>query len=87
MDNGSNKRTRKEKMRPPKTVNESQPLVERHQVDIEHPQSSSQMCYINEVGTSENPDALILGNLEASNGIQDFSINYTSFGEMYDQIL
>jgi hypothetical protein len=87
MDNGSNKCTRKEKLRPPKIVNESQPLVGLHQMDIEHPQSSSQMCYINEVGTLENSNILVLGNHEASNGIQEFFINYTSSGEMYDQIL
>jgi hypothetical protein len=35
--------------------------------------------------TSEKPDALILGNHETSMGIQEISINYTSFREVYDR--
>jgi hypothetical protein len=52
-DNAPNKRQRKEKMRPPqKIVNVSQPVVDRHFVDI--PQSSTQACYRNEnASTSE----------------------------------
>jgi hypothetical protein len=43
------------------------------------------VCYINEnASTSKNPDTLILGNHEESNGIEEFSINYTSFREVYD---
>jgi hypothetical protein len=34
--------------------------------------------------TSENLDDLILGNYEASMGIQEISINYTSSREVYD---
>jgi hypothetical protein len=41
-----------------KTVNVSQPRVDRHLVDI--PQSSTQARYrIENVRTSENPDALV----------------------------
>jgi hypothetical protein len=72
-------------MRPlQKTVNVSQPGVDRHLVDI--PQSSTQVRYRNEsASTSENPDALVLGNHEASMGIQEISIDYTSSGEVYDR--
>jgi hypothetical protein len=83
-DNAPNKRPRKEKTRPlQKTVNVSQHVVDRHLVDI--PQSSTQARYRNEnVSTSENPDDLILGNHETSTGIQEISINYTSFREVYN---
>jgi hypothetical protein len=67
-----------------KTVNVSQPMVDRYLVDIS--QSSTQACYRNEnASTLENSDALILGNHETSTGIQDVSINYTSSGEVYDR--
>jgi hypothetical protein len=83
-DNAPNKRSRKEKMRHlQKIVNMSQPVVDRHLVDI--PQSNTQACYRNENGsTSKNPDDLVLGNPETSTCIQDISINYTSFGAVYD---
>jgi hypothetical protein len=83
-DDTPNKHLRKEKMRPlQKTVNVSQLVVDRHLVDI--PQSSTQERYKKEIAsTSKNPDALILGNQETSMGIQEISINYTSFGEVYD---
>jgi hypothetical protein len=64
-------------------VNVSQPVVDRHLVDI--PQSSTQARYRNEnASISENPDALVLGNHETSTGIQEISINYTSSEEVYD---
>jgi hypothetical protein len=83
-DKAPNKRPRKGRRMPlQKIVNVSQPRVDRHLVDI--PQSSTQACYRNEnASTSENPDALVLGNHDASIGIQEISINYTSFGEVYD---
>jgi hypothetical protein len=83
-DNTPNKHPKKEKMRPlQKTVNVSQPVVDRHLVDI--PQSSTQAHYRNEnASMSENSDDLVLGNNETSTWIQEISINYTSFGEVYD---
>jgi hypothetical protein len=65
-------------MRPlQKTVNVSQPVVDRHLVDIS--QSSTQAHYRNEnANISENPDAFVLGNHETSMGIQEIFINYTS---------
>jgi hypothetical protein len=52
-------------------------------VDI--PKSNTHACYRNvNASTSENPNALVLGNHEASTGIQEISISYTSSGEVYD---
>jgi hypothetical protein len=85
MDNTSNKCLRKQKTRAlQKTVNVSQPVVERHCVDTNDPQSSSQARYINEVLTLGNPNDLVLGNYETSKGIQEVSINYNSSREVYD---
>jgi hypothetical protein len=68
-----------------KTVNVSQHRVDRHLVDIQ--QSSTQAHYRNEnAGTSENSDALVLGNHGVSMGIQEISINYASSEEVYDHI-
>jgi hypothetical protein len=53
-------------------------------VDIEDPQSSCQVHYINEAGTSENLVTVILGNHETSNRIQKISINYTNYADLYD---
>jgi hypothetical protein len=64
-------------------VNVSQPGVNRHLVDT--PQSSTQVRYRKvSASTSENPDALVLGNHETSTGIREISINYTSSREVYD---
>jgi hypothetical protein len=84
-DKSPNKRARKEKSSLlQKIVNVSQSRVDRHLLDI--PQSSTSACYRNEnASTSENPDALILGNHETSTGIQEIFINYTSFREVYDR--
>jgi hypothetical protein len=84
-DKAPNKHPRKEKMRHlQKIVNVSQPRVDRHLVDIS--QSNTQAWYRNEnASTSENPDALVLGNHEASLGIQGISVNYTSSEEVYDR--
>jgi hypothetical protein len=84
-DNAPNKHSRKEKtMLLQKTVNASQPGVDRHLVDT--PQSSTQAHYRKEsASTSENSDALILGNHETSTGMQEISINYTCSGEVYDR--
>jgi hypothetical protein len=49
------------------------------------PQSSSQARYINETRIPEIPDNRILGNHEASKGIEEIYINYTSSGEVYDR--
>jgi hypothetical protein len=83
-DNTPNKHPRKEKTKPlQKIVNVSQPVVDRQLMNI--PQSSTQARYRKEnASTSENPNDLILGNHETSMAIQEISINYTSFREVYD---
>jgi hypothetical protein len=55
-----------------------QPEVERHHKNANDSQSSSQACYTNESTTSEVTDNLVLGNHEASKGIEEISIKYTS---------
>jgi hypothetical protein len=84
-DKARSKHLRKEKMKPlQKIVNMRRTKIDRHLVNI--PQSSTQARYRNEnTSTSENPDALILGNHEASTGIQEIFINYTSSREVYDR--
>jgi hypothetical protein len=62
-----------------------QPDVEQHHSNADDPQSSSQARYINETRTSEIPDSLILRNHEASKGIEEISINYTSSGKVYNR--
>jgi hypothetical protein len=83
-DNTPNNHPRKEKMIPlQKTVNLSQPVVDRHLVDIS--QSSIQArCEKENASMSQNPDDLILENYKTSMGIQEISINYTSSREVYD---
>jgi hypothetical protein len=61
-----------------------QPEVERHHKNANDPQFSSQACYTNETIIFEIPDNLILGSHEASKGIEEISINYSSSGEVYD---
>jgi hypothetical protein len=49
-ENASNKHPKKEKTRSlQKTVNVSQTMVDRHLVNVSIPQSSTQVCYINEI--------------------------------------
>jgi hypothetical protein len=70
-DNAPNKHPRKEKTRHfQKTVHVNQPMVDRHLVDNNIPQSSIQVRYINEnARTSKNPDDLVFGNHETSKEI------------------
>jgi hypothetical protein len=64
----------------------SQLVIDRHLVDNNIPQSSTQARYINEnARTSKNHDDIVLGNHETSKGIQEISINYISSGEVYDR--
>jgi hypothetical protein len=61
-----------------------QPEVERHHKNANDPQSSSQTRHTNETRISKIHDNLVLENHEASKGIEEISINYTSSGEVYD---
>jgi hypothetical protein len=39
---------------------------------------------IEQAGGSKDPDSLVLGNHDEIHGVQEISINYTSFGELFD---
>jgi hypothetical protein len=39
---------------------------------------------IEQAGGSKDPDSLVLGNHDEFHGVQEISINYTSFGELFD---
>jgi hypothetical protein len=85
-DNASKKRPRNEKTKAHrKSKKVIQPEVERHHKNANDLQSSSEACYINETRISKFFDNLVLGNDEASKGIEEISINYTSSGEVYDR--
>jgi hypothetical protein len=84
-ETASEKRQRKGKSKAPrKSKNMIQPKVEWHHTNTNDPQSNSWALYINETRISEIPDNLVLGNHETSKGIEEFFINYTSSGEVYD---
>jgi hypothetical protein len=63
----------------------AQSEVEQHHLNANDLQSSSQACYTNGTRISEILDNLVLGNHEASKGIEEISINYTSSGKVYDR--
>jgi hypothetical protein len=85
-DNAPKKRPRNEKTKAHrKSKKVIQPEVERHHKNANDLQSSSEACYINETRISKFFDNLVLGNDEASKGIEEISINYTSSGEVYDR--
>jgi hypothetical protein len=80
------KRPRKEKTKAPrKSKNVIQSEVEWHHKNANNPQSNYQACYINETRISEIPHNLVLENHEASKGIEEIFISYTSSGEVYDR--
>jgi hypothetical protein len=68
-----------------KTVNASQAKVDGHQVDTINPRPNPPVHTIEQVGGSEDIDCLILGNHDEFHGVQEISINYTSFRELLDR--
>jgi hypothetical protein len=70
---------------PRKSKNVIQPKVERHYMNANDPEFSSQACYTNETRISEILNNLILENHEASKGIEEIPINYTSSEKVYDR--
>jgi hypothetical protein len=62
------KHTRKQRDEYLGTVNETQPQVERHRVDLHNPPPTSTVHSIFDDGTLERPDAIVLGNTEPSFG-------------------
>jgi hypothetical protein len=61
-----------------KKVNVSQPKVDGHQVDVINSRPSPNVHTTEQAGGSEDTNSLVLGNHD------EFSINYTSFGELHD---
>jgi hypothetical protein len=83
-DNASTKRQRKERnIQSSKSVNESQPSVDGHRVDIVHPQTSTHVHNLDVAGTSERPVSIVPVNQEDFHGVHEISINYTSSIELY----
>ena len=76
---------RKGKNKVSNTSNASQPYVERHRVGVQPSHPTSTVHSITDVGTSERPDAIILGNNDTSQGVHEISINYIESGESYDR--
>ena len=79
------KRQRKQDNKNSKSVNVTQQQVVRHQVNKQNSHPTSTVHSIPDVGTSEHPDAIVLGNNEPSRGVQEISINYIDSGESYDR--
>jgi hypothetical protein len=53
-------------------------------VDTINPRPGPHVHTIEQVGGSEDPDSLVLGNHDEIHGVQEISINYTSSGELFD---
>jgi hypothetical protein len=78
-------RTRKQRIESSDTVNETQPQVERHQVDSSDPLPTSTVHSISDDGTLERPNAVILGNTEPSTGVHEISVNNVESGESFNR--
>jgi hypothetical protein len=53
-------------------------------VDTINSRPGSHVHTIEQVGGSEDPDSLVLGNHDEIHGVQEISINYTSSRELFD---
>jgi hypothetical protein len=76
---------KKRKTKSSKIVNVTQNHVEKHSVEVQPSHPTSTVHSINDVGTSECPDATIFRNDDASERVHEISINYLKFGESYDR--
>jgi hypothetical protein len=56
-------------------------------VDHINPQPSPPMHTIERAGGSEDSDSLVLENHDEIHEVQEISINYTSFGELFDRTI
>jgi hypothetical protein len=68
-----------------KKVNTSQPKVDGHQVDMINPRPNLHVHTTEQTGGSKDLDSLVLGNHDEFHGVQEISINYTSFRELLDR--
>jgi hypothetical protein len=76
---------RKRKNKSSNSANATRPQVEKHPVDVQPSHPTSTMHSITDVGTSECPDATILGDEDASQSVHEISINYVESRESYDR--
>jgi hypothetical protein len=53
-------------------------------VDVINPWPNPHVHTTEHAGGSEDPDSLVLGNHDEFHGVQEVSINYTSFRELLD---
>jgi hypothetical protein len=67
-----------------KKINASQPKVDGHQVDMINLRPNPHVHSVEQAGGSKDPDSLILENHDEFHGVQEISINYTSFEELLD---
>jgi hypothetical protein len=83
MDAASSKQ-KKRKAKSSKIVNATQNHVEKHPVEVQPSHPTSTVHSITDIGTSECPDATILGNDDASERVHKISINYLDSEESSD---
>jgi hypothetical protein len=83
--NATSSKQRKGKNKSPNTTNATQPHVEKHPVEVKSSHPTSTVHSITDAGTSKRPDAIILGNNDASQRVREISINYIESGESYDR--
>jgi hypothetical protein len=76
---------KKRKTKSSKIINATQNHVEKHPVKVQPSHPTSTIHSITDVGTSECPDATILGNDDASERVHEISINYLESRESYDR--
>jgi len=60
-------------------------LILRDPMEVQPSHPTSTVHSITDVGTSEHPDAIILGNNDTSQRVREISINYIEYGESYDR--
>jgi hypothetical protein len=76
---------KKRKNKSSNLANATQPQVEEHPVEVQPSHPTSIVHSILDVGTSECPDATILGDEDASQRVHEIFINYLESRESYDR--
>ena len=83
--NAASSKQREGKNKSPNIANATQPHVETHPMEVQPSHPTSIVHSITDVGTTERPDAIILGNNDTSQRVREISINYIESGESYDR--
>jgi len=83
--NAASSKQREGKNKAPNIANATQPHVETHPMEVQPSHPTSIVHSITDVGTTERPDAIILGNNDTSQRVREISINYIESGESYDR--